>query len=34
VLGLLRRRANATTSMVAHAIYNSTLGLLVYLGFL
>lgn len=31
-LGILRIRTNTTTSMIAHAVYNSTLGLLVYLG--
>lgn len=30
-LGLLRQRANATTSMAAHATYNITLGLLAFL---
>jgi membrane protease YdiL (CAAX protease family) len=34
VLGLVRMRANTTTSMIVHAIYNSTLGLIAYLGFL
>jgi membrane protease YdiL (CAAX protease family) len=32
VLGLLRQRYNTTTSMVAHAIYNISLGLIAYLG--
>lgn len=31
-LGILRMRTNTTTAMIAHAVYNSTLGLLVYLG--
>jgi membrane protease YdiL (CAAX protease family) len=34
VLGLLRRRYNTTTSMLAHAIYNISLGLITYLGIL
>ncbi len=34
VLGLLRRRYNTSTAMLAHAIYNITLGLAAYLGFL
>jgi len=34
VLGLLRLRYNTTTSMLAHAIYNITLGLVTYLGLL
>jgi uncharacterized protein len=32
VLGLLRLRYNTTTSMLAHAIYNISLGLITYLG--
>jgi membrane protease YdiL (CAAX protease family) len=32
VLGLVRIRANTTRSMVVHATYNMTLGLLTYLG--
>lgn len=32
VLGVVRQRANTSTSMVIHAVYNSTLGLLAYLG--
>jgi len=32
VLGLVRRRANTTSSMVVHATYNMTLGLITYLG--
>lgn len=34
VLGLLRRRYNTSTAMLAHAIYNITLGLITYLGLL
>ena len=34
VLGLLRMRYNTTTSMVAHAVYNMTLGLITMLGVL
>jgi CAAX protease family protein len=34
VLGLLRLRYNTTTSMLAHAIYNISLGLITYLGIL
>jgi CAAX protease family protein len=34
VLGLLRLRYNTTASMLAHAIYNITLGLITYLGLL
>ena len=34
VLGLLRMRYNTTTSMVAHAVYNMTLGLIAMLGVL
>jgi uncharacterized protein len=30
VLGIVRIRANTTTAMIIHAVYNSTLGLLVY----
>ncbi len=32
VLGLLRARANTTTSMITHATYNMLLGLITYLG--
>jgi membrane protease YdiL (CAAX protease family) len=32
VLGIVRMRANTTTSMIVHGVYNSTLALLVYLG--
>jgi membrane protease YdiL (CAAX protease family) len=32
VLGIVRLRANTTTAMIIHAVYNATLGLLVYLG--
>ncbi|HMN31409.1 MAG TPA: CPBP family intramembrane metalloprotease [Caldilineaceae bacterium] len=32
VLGIVRLRANTTTSMIVHGVYNSTLALLVYLG--
>ena len=32
VLGWVRLRYNTTTSMIMHAVYNSSLGLLVYLG--
>jgi uncharacterized protein len=32
VLGLVRLRANTTTSMVVHATYNCALGLITYLG--
>jgi membrane protease YdiL (CAAX protease family) len=32
VLGVLRLRWNTTTSMIAHAIYNMTLGVIAYLG--
>jgi membrane protease YdiL (CAAX protease family) len=31
VLGLLRMRYSTTTAMIAHAIYNMTLGLIAYL---
>jgi hypothetical protein len=31
ILGLVRIRANTTTSMIVHAVYNSTLGVLAYL---
>jgi hypothetical protein len=34
VLGLLRLRYNTTVSMLSHAIYNITLGLVTYLGLL
>ena len=34
VLGVLRLRYNTTTSMLTHAIYNITLGLITYLGLL
>jgi hypothetical protein len=34
VLGLLRQRYNTTASMLAHAIYNISLGLITYLGLL
>lgn len=34
VLGLLRMRYNTTVSMLSHAIYNITLGLVTYLGLL
>jgi membrane protease YdiL (CAAX protease family) len=34
VLGFLRMRYNTTTSMVAHAVYNMTLGLIAMLGVL
>ncbi len=34
VLGLLRMRYNTTTAMVAHAVYNMTLGLIAMLGVL
>lgn len=34
VLGLLRQRHNTTTSMITHAVYNMTLGLIAYLGLL
>ena len=32
VLGLVRQRANTTTAMIMHAVYNSSLGLIAYLG--
>jgi membrane protease YdiL (CAAX protease family) len=32
VLGVIRMRANTTTSMVTHAVYNMSLGLITYLG--
>lgn len=34
VLGILRMRANTTTSMITHAVYNSSLGLITFLGLL
>jgi membrane protease YdiL (CAAX protease family) len=34
VLGLLRLRYNTTTSMITHAVYNMTLGVIAYLGLL
>ena len=34
VLGLLRLRANTTTAMITHAVYNISLGLISYLGLL
>ncbi len=34
VLGLLRLRANTTTAMVTHAVYNMSLGLIAYFGWL
>lgn len=33
-LGLLRLRANTTTAMITHAVYNMSLGLISYLGWL
>ncbi len=32
ILGVLRVRANTTTSMITHAVYNMSLGLIAYLG--
>jgi membrane protease YdiL (CAAX protease family) len=32
VLGVLRLRANTTTAMITHAVYNMSLGLITYLG--
>ncbi|MGE5602055.1 MAG: lysostaphin resistance A-like protein [Nitrososphaerales archaeon] len=32
VLGLIRLRANTTTSMITHAVYNMSLGLITFLG--
>jgi uncharacterized protein len=32
VLGMLRLRANTTTSMITHAVYNTSVGLIAYLG--
>ncbi|MBV7329104.1 CPBP family intramembrane metalloprotease [Chloroflexi bacterium TSY] len=32
VLGLVRQRTNTTTAMIMHAVYNSSLGLIAYLG--
>lgn len=34
VLGFLRLRANTTTAMITHAVYNMSLGLIAYLGLL
>lgn len=34
ILGLLRQRANTTTAMIAHAVYNMSLGLIAYFGWL
>ncbi len=34
ILGVLRLRANTTTSMITHAVYNMSLGLISYLGWL
>ncbi len=34
VLGLLRLRANTTTAMITHAVYNMALGLIAYFGWL
>jgi len=34
ILGLLRRRFNTSTSMLAHAVYNISLGVIAYLGWL
>lgn len=34
VLGVLRLRANTTTAMITHAVYNMSLGLIAYLGLL
>jgi len=34
VLGLLRLRANTTTAMITHAVYNMSLGLIAYFGWL
>jgi membrane protease YdiL (CAAX protease family) len=34
VLGLVRIRANTSTAMIVHAVYNMSLGLLSYLGWL
>lgn len=34
VLGLLRLRANTTTAMITHAVYNMSLGLISYFGWL
>lgn len=34
VLGIIRIRANTTTAMITHAVYNSSLGLITYLGLL
>jgi membrane protease YdiL (CAAX protease family) len=31
VLGIIRQRTNTTTSIITHAVYNSTLGVLAYL---
>lgn len=32
VLGILRQRANTTTAMITHAVYNMSLGLITFLG--
>lgn len=32
VLGLVRRRANTSTTMILHAVYNMTLGVIAYIG--
>ncbi len=32
VLGILRQRANTTTAMITHAVYNMSLGLISFLG--
>lgn len=34
VLGVIRLRANTTTSMITHAVYNMSLGLIAFLGLL
>jgi membrane protease YdiL (CAAX protease family) len=34
VLGLLRNRFNTSTTMITHAVYNMTLGVIAYLGLL
>ncbi len=34
ILGVLRLRANTSTSMITHAVYNMSLGLISYLGWL
>lgn len=33
ILGIVRQRANTSTTMISHALYNMSLGLLAYLGF-